>query len=69
MEPQVIEVFVPDFAKLLADIPEGDWVSISPDGKKVLAHGPDFKNVHEQAPDGSFVRKYTGALDLVAQVS
>jgi hypothetical protein len=54
------EVFVPDLETLLADVPEGEWVSISQDGKRILAHGLHFDDVHRAAPEGFFIRKSTG---------
>ena len=44
-----------DFDALLKDIPKRNWVAISPDGTKVLAHGPNFLEVYQSAPKGTFI--------------
>jgi len=38
-----------DFARLLRDIPSGDWVALSEDGKAVIASGPDRRAVVQEA--------------------
>jgi hypothetical protein len=40
-----------DFARLLKDIPSGDWVALSEDGKVVIASGPDRRAVLQEAGD------------------
>jgi hypothetical protein len=40
-----------DFAKLLRDIPSGDWVALSEDGQAVVACGPDRCAVLQEAQD------------------
>jgi hypothetical protein len=40
-----------DFARLLRDIPSGDWVALSEDGQAVVACGPDRCAVLQQAQD------------------
>jgi hypothetical protein len=40
-----------DFARLLEDIPSGDWVALSEDGKTVIASGPDRRAVLQEAGD------------------
>jgi hypothetical protein len=40
-----------DFARLLSDIPSGDWVALSEDGKAVIASGPDRYAVLQEAGD------------------
>ena len=40
-----------DFARLLRDIPSGDWVALSEDGQAVVASGPDRWAVLQQAQD------------------
>ena len=37
-----------DFARLLEDIPFGDWVALSEDGKAVIASGPDRRAVLQE---------------------
>jgi len=48
-----------DFGNLLKDVPEGDWVAISEDETRVLAHGPNLNKIREEVPTGIIIRKTT----------
>lgn len=38
-----------DFSALLAQVPSGAWVAISQDGSRVIAYGPEMRDVMEKA--------------------
>lgn len=38
-----------DLSALLAQVPSGAWVAISQDGSRVVAFGPEMRDVIEQA--------------------
>lgn len=38
-----------DFSKLLAQVPSGAWVAISQDGSRIVAYGPEMRDVIKQA--------------------
>jgi len=40
-----------DFARLVKDIPSGDWVALSEDGKTVISSGPYRRAVLQEAGD------------------
>lgn len=40
-----------DISHLLEGIPEGDWVVLTSDEERVLAHGPNFSEVVQKAQD------------------
>jgi hypothetical protein len=47
----MVTITMIDFARLLRDIPSGDWVALSEDGQAVVACGPDRCAVLQQAQD------------------
>ncbi len=38
-----------DFSKLLAGVPSGAWVAISPDGTRVIAYAAEMRDVIERS--------------------
>ena len=46
-----------DLGKLLADVPKGDWVLISMDETRVLAHSPDFDQLFKLTDEEGIVMR------------